>query len=144
MVKSRSKYKYIRCNPYKRGVAIFIGDCESLKKWARRFYSETENSDLIDMLNKYCTDERYNATSVCASTYYSEVTGHHLIHIPSFSFKYNIDEISNLSHEILHAAMGILDFVGVEYVRKGDNEAFTYLFEYILKEALIEKDYKKV
>ena len=144
MVKKSNKYKYIHCDPYKRGVSIFIGDCESLKKWARKFYNRPDEKDLLEQLNKYCNEERYNDTDVCASTYESSISGHQLIHLPEFSFKYDATEISNLGHEVFHAVTAILDYAGVDYVYKGTHEPQAYLYEYVLKEALIEKDYKKV
>ena len=45
---------------------------------------------------------------------------------------------------MLHAVLAILDYVGVEYVGKGTHESYTYLYEYVLKEALTEKGYKNV
>ena len=145
MVKKKtSKYKYIHCNPYKRGVSVFIGDCESLKKWARKFYNRPDERDLIEQLEEYCNENRYIKNNVCASTYESSVCGHQLIHLPKFSFKCDVTEISNLSHEVLHAVLAILDYVGVEYVRNGTHETYAYLHEYILKEALTEKGYKNV
>lgn len=145
MVKKKTnKYKYIHCDPYKRGVSVFIGDCESLKKWARKFYNEPDEKDLIEELESYCNEDRYTNKGVAASTYSSGASGHQLVHLPTFSFKYNPSEISNLAHELLHATFGILDYVGVEYKYGGANEPYTYLYEYVLKEALTEKGYKNV
>ena len=48
-----------------------------------------------------------------------------------------------LAHESVHCAFEILKSVGVK-IDEGNNEAYTYLHEYLLKNALIEKDYKKV
>lgn len=145
MVKKKTnKYKYIHCDPYKRGVSVFIGDCESLKKWARKFYDRPDERDLIEQLDAYCNEDRYINNDVWASTYESSICGHQLIHIPKLSFKYDVTEISNLSHEVLHAVLAILDYVGVEYHYKGAHEPYTYLYEYVLKEALTEKGYKNV
>ena len=144
MVKKNNKYKYIHCDPYKRGVSIFIGDCESLKKWARKFYNRPDEGDLIEQLDTYCNEDRYSNNDVCASTYESSISGHQLIHLPKFSFKYNVAEIANLSHEILHAVLAILDYVGIDYHYKGTHEPYAYLYEYVMKEALTEEGYKKV
>ena len=138
------KYKYIHCDPYKRGVSIFIGDCESLKKWAKRFYNRPDEKDLIKQLEEYCNEDRYVNKDVAASTYSSETTGHQIVHIPTFSFGYNPSQISNLTHELLHAALNILDYVDVEYRYGGTNEPYTYLLEFLVKQALTEKGYKNV
>lgn len=136
-----SKYKYIYCDVYKRGVSVFIGDCNSLRNWAKKVYNNPCEQDLIASINEYCSEEHYNTAA--ASCYESD-SGEWIIHLPKFSFTYNPTEIANLSHELLHAALGILDFVGVEYRYKGSNEPYTYLHEYLLKNALIEKGYKNV
>ena len=142
--KNKSMYKYIQCDPYKRGISVFIGSCEDLKKWARKFYNNTCEEDLVAQIEEYCNDSRYTSTEVSASTYSSTKCGHQVVHIPCFSFSYSPAEITNLSHEILHAVFGILDYVGVEYRYGGANEAYTYLYEYALKEALTVKGYKNV
>ena len=137
-----AKYKYIYCDVYKRGVSVFIGDCESLKKWAKKAYDYPEVQDMIkDILE--CSDEEYRNNDVTARCYCSNA-GCWIVHIPSFSFTYNPTEITKMSHELLHATMGLLDFIGVEYRYNGNNEPYTYLHEYLLTEALIEKGYKNV
>ena len=141
---NKAIYKYIHCDPYKRGVSIFIGDCESLKKWAKKFYNRPDERDLLEQLDVYCNETRYINKDVAASTYGSDICGHQIVHIPSFDFKYDPSQLSNVAHEILHAVFSILDYVGVEYRYNGTNEPYTYLFEYVFKEALIEKGYKRV
>jgi hypothetical protein len=141
--KKKAVYQYIHCDVYKHGVSVFIGDCESLRKWAKKFYNEPQEKDLIQSIEEYCTDENYFENDVAARCYDSD-SGQYIVHLPSFSFSYNPLEISNLSHELLHATFLMLDFIGMEYRYQGNNEAYTYLHEYLLKHALIEKDYKKV
>ena len=140
---NKAIYKYIHCNVFKRGVLVFIGDCESLRKLAKKIYKDPCEQDLIKSLENYCTDDNYFSYDVAASCYDSD-SGQWIIHIPSFSFSYDPVEITNLSHELLHAACGMLDYVGVEYRYGGSNEPYTYLHEYLLKNALIEKGYKDV
>lgn len=142
-IKVSAKYKYIHCDVYKHGVSVFIGDCDSLKKWAKKFYSEPQEQDMIESIDKFCNAERYRSENVAASCYDSD-SGQWIVHLPSFSFSYNPTEITNLSHELLHAACGMLDYLGVEYRYGGSNEPYTYLHEYLLKNALIEKGYKDV
>ena len=137
------KYKYIHCDVYKRGVSVFIGDCTSLKKWARKFCKEPNEQDMVDFINRSCSDTEYERLDVASRNYTSD-SGQCIIHLPKFSFKYDIWEISNLSHELLHATTHILDFVGVEYRYGGSNEPYTYLHEYLLKQALEKKGYTNV
>ena len=140
---NKAIYKYIHCDVFKHGVSVFIGDCDSLKKWARKIYNEPQEQDMIESIDKFCNAERYTNEDVAASCYDSD-SGQWIVHLPSFSFSYNPTEITNLSHELLHAACGMLDYLGVEYRYGGSNEPYTYLHEYLLKNALIEKGYKKV
>ena len=140
---TEAKYKYIHCDVYKHGISVFIGDCDSMRKWAKKFYNEPIERDMIDSIEKYCTTERYIKENIAATCYDSD-SGQWLIHIPEFSFTYDPVEISNLSHELLHATHGLLDYVGVEYRYGGSNEPYTYLHEYLLKNALTEKGYKYV
>lgn len=136
-------YKYIHCDVYKRGITVFIGDCESLKKWAGKFYTDPVERDMINTIEVSCSSDEYNNHDVAARCYDSE-SGQWIIHIPEFYFKYNPLQISSLSHEILHATFGILDFLGVEYRYGGSNEPYTYLYEYLLRNALTEEGYKYV
>lgn len=138
-----ARFKYIHCDLYKRGIFIFIGNCEELSKWAKKVYNEPCEQDLIDSVEQFCTSERYGNQGVAGSCYDSS-SGQWLIHLPEFSFEYDPVAITNLSHEILHATFGMLDYVGVEYRYGGSNEPYTYLHEYFLKNALIEKGYKNV
>lgn len=146
IVQEREKaiYQYIHCDVYKHGVSVFIGDCASLRKWAKKVYNEPNEKDLIQAIELSCTDENYFDNSVAARCYSSSSSGQFVVHLPSFSFSYNPEEISCLSHELLHATFLMLDFIGIEYKYDGNNEAYTYLHEYLLKHALLEKYYKKV
>jgi hypothetical protein len=98
---------------------------------------------MIQSIEQYGSDTDYKTKRV-AGRIYDSVSGQWIIHIPNFSFDYDPVEISNLSHELLHATHGILDFVGIEYTYGGSNEAYTYLHEFLLKNALREKGYKEV
>lgn len=140
---NKAIYQYIHCDVFKHGISVFIGDCESLRKWSKKFYNEPCEKDLIQQIELYCTDEDYFSNNVAARCYNSS-SGQVIVHLPTFSFSYNPIEISNLSHELLHATFLLLDFIGIEYRYGGNNEVYTYLHEYLLKHALIQKDYKKV
>ena len=143
IIKKKARYKYIHCDVYKRGISIFIGDCESLRKWAGKFYTDPIEKDMVNAIETGCTNKEYTDYDVAARCYDSD-SGQWIIHLPEFSFKYNSQQISSLSHEILHATFGLLDFIGVEYRYGGSNEPYTYLHEYFLKNALDEDGYKYV
>jgi len=141
--KSKAVYQYIHCDVYKHGVVIFIGDCTSLREWVKKVYKDAQSEELVNDIEKNCTEEEYFREDISARCYFSE-SGHFIVHLPKFSFEYNPSEISNLSHELLHATFLILDFIGMEYRYQGNNEAYTYLLEFLLKNALVKKNYKKV
>ena len=138
-----AKYKYIHCDVYKRGVTVFIGDCDSLRNWVKKFYKESYEQDMVDVINRSCSEEEYNDQFISARCYESN-SGQWVVHLPEFSFTYDPIEIADLAHELLHATHGLLDFIGVEYRYGGANEPYTYLYEYLLKNALTEKGYKNV
>lgn len=142
-METKSRYKYIYCDVWKCGVSVFIGNNTDLLKWAKKFYKEPEEQDMIQSIEQYGSGTDYKTKRVAGRIYYSE-SGQWVIHIPSFSFDYDPVAISNLSHELEHATYGILDFVGMQYRYGGNNEAYTYLHEFLLKNALREKGYKEV
>lgn len=135
-------WKYIHCDVYKCGVSIFIGECEALKKWAKKVYNGNADVDMLQGMEATCTEADYIENNVAARCYVSS-GGACIVHLPRFSFTYNPQEITSLSHEVLHAAFGILDYIGVEYRYGGSNEPYTYLHEFILKNALIRNGYRK-
>lgn len=141
--KKESIYKYIHCDVYKHGVVVFIGNCDDLRKLVNKVYKDPQVRDLVMCVNKYCTDENYVSNNISARCYNSD-SGQFIVHLPSFSFTYDPTEISNLSHELLHATFLMLDYIGIEYAYNGNNEAYTYLNEFLLREALTKKGYKKV
>lgn len=136
-------YQFIYCDMYKQTVTVFIGGCEDLKIFAKKVYTEDNERDLIHTLEETCSEANYNDNNVGARCYNSD-SGTIIVHLPEFSFEYNPIEIANLSHELLHATFLMLDFIGVEYRYGGANEPYTYLHEYLLKNALNKKNYKKV
>lgn len=141
--KNKSIYKYIYCNIWKRGVTVFIGSCEDLVEFTHRNFKHPTVQDLVNSIDSNCTSLNYDNNEVMARFYYSDA-GYFIVHLPKFSFTYDINEITYLSHELLHATHGLLDFLGVEYRYGGTNEPYTCTFEYLLKEALNKKGYKKV
>ena len=140
---SKSKVKFIYCNVFKRGVSVFIGKCNDLRKWAKKAYDLPQEQDMIDDINYLCNDENYSNNNLSARCYYSKC-GECIVHIPEFSFEYDIIKMCNLAHEILHATHILLDTVGVEYIKDGTNETFTYVFEYMLRGALDKEGYVNV
>ena len=138
-----SMYKYIYCNVWRRGVTVFIGACEDLVKFTHRNFTHSTVQDLVASIDTHCNTLNYDSNEVIARFYCSDA-GYFIVHLPKFSFTYNEEEIAYLSHELLHATHALLDFLGVEYRYGGANEPYTCTFEYLLKEALNKKGYKKV
>lgn len=137
----KSIYKYIYCDVYRRGVLVFIGSCEDLCDTAKDLYED--DKQLINTLHESCNDEIYKSTDVAGRCYDSEA-GSIIVHLQTFSFDFNPLQIGTLSHELLHAAFLLLDFIGIEYKYGGNNEAYTYLHEYLLREALELEGYVSV
>ena len=138
-----SMYKYIYCNVWRRGVTVFIGTCEDLVKHVNKYFTHCTVQDLTSSINMHCNTLNYENNEVTARTYSSDA-GYFIVHLPKFSFTYDAEELASLSHELLHATHALLDFLGVEYRYGGANEPYTYTFEYLLREALNKKGYKKV
>lgn len=128
-----AKYKYIKCDVYNRGVTIFIGPRKELPKFVKKAYRG--NKALIEEV------ETSVGSSALGTTFIEEY-GQSLVWIPKFPK--TPEELGTIAHEILHATFTLLDYVNVEYSYNGPNEPYTYLFEFLLTEALKEDGYEKV
>ena len=128
-----SKYKYIRADVYSRGITIFIGPQKELFKFVEEVYKD--NKKLIENVKDTIDSEALGTT-------FTEDDGQSLIWIPKFPK--TSGEIAILGHEILHATFILLNYCGVNYEYDGPNEAYTYLFEYLMGQALDTEGYEKV
>lgn len=127
-----AKQKYIPCDIYRRGVTVFIGTYAEMVAWAKKEFTDLRYKDFLygmEQLQGGYMDTHYD----CGSC---------VVRIPSFPT--TPEESAALGHEILHATHYILSYCGVEFVWKGNNEAYTYLFEWLQQNALTEDGYEEV
>lgn len=125
-----AKIKTIPCELYRRDIDVFIGSHEELLKYAKKKLKKDPLLEIIEDGGDY------------SASFYYRHDGTGIIHL--FKFPTTPTEIAEAGHEALHAAFHILDYVGVEYVQGSNNEAFTYLQEWIQQNILEKKGYKKV
>lgn len=130
------KFKYITADVYRRGIYIFIGTRKELYDWAKKTFNKESDEELIHTLKEGLT----NTTSI--GTTYCLECGQSLVWLPKLSLTPR--GIGNLAHELSHATMSLLDFIGVEYHYSGSNEPYTYLLEFFITKALEKRGYKNV
>lgn len=131
-----AKTKYIPINTYKRGIYIFVGRHNEFKNWVKDTFSNDKNYE--DFVNYVVNSEDQGL----ASFWWNKSDGVGIIKIPKQPR--TASEIAYCSHECLHATFFLLDYAGVEYVKEGNNEAFTYLHEQIIYNLLNLEDYKTI
>ena len=133
-----AQHKYIPCDIYKRGIHVFVGTVEEFGKWMPSyFYDETEKH-YVSSVQWWIDNGKYGD----ASFHYSEECGEGVILIPQFPK--TPKQIAALSHECLHATFFIMDESGVAYRSDTNNEAFTYLLEHLMRNALEDWGYETV
>lgn len=133
-----AKVKYIMCDPYKRGIHVFIGSLEELKEWTVTEYDNPGEEDLKDFVLK-----SNNMSYALGQFFYSYTLGIGIALIPAFPK--TPAQIASVSHELLHATFLILNHCYVEYDDEScGNEAFTYLHEHLLMNALEKEGYENV
>lgn len=129
-----AKEKYIKCDIYKSSITVFIGTPDQLKEWCKKTYKGDETCECF---NKGLQDD-------CA---YGEADAHFcddigVIRLPNFPK--TAKDISLATHELLHAVMWMLSRCGIKLDdTQIQNEAYTYLLEYLVLNTLEEKGYKK-
>lgn len=128
-----AKYAKINLDIYKRYLLIFIGTHREFKVWVDEYYKYDK---IYDNLTNVILDSDDNAQ---ASFWYNPMTGDNIIELKKFPR--TSEEIACAAHEVLHAVIKLLDFVGVEFKQGGANEAYTYLLEYILIHLLNKNNY---
>ena len=132
------KVKYIYCDIYKRGIIVFIGELEKLKKWVDKEYTAPDEQGFREMVLE-CKEKE----SVAAQFFYSYSSGTGIVLIPKFPK--TPEQIASVSHELLHATFLVLNHCYVSYNDEScGNEAFTYLHEYLLKNALEKEGYDNI
>lgn len=124
-----AKIKKIPLDIYKRDIAVFIGSSEELLKYAKKKLKSPRLAELVE-------EDDVDYAACC----YHIDCGQSLIHLPSFPT--TPEDISNAGHEALHATFNTLSYCGVNVTGDGD-EAFTYLFGWILKNILDKHGYER-
>ena len=133
-----AKVKYIMCDPYKRGIHVFIGSLEELKKWVVDEYHYPEEKDFRD-----CILNTEYKPNVAAQFFYSYTNGIGIVLI--HKFPKTPAEVASISHELLHATFLILNYCYVVYDDEScGNEAFTYLHEHLLRNSLEKEGYEDI
>lgn len=130
------KFKYIKAGVYKRGVIIFVGTRKELYDWAKKKFNRESDEGLIQSIKK-----DVESTDSIGTTYNLGL-GESLVWLPNLSL--TPKWIGNVVHELHHATMFLLDFVGVEYHYSGSNEPYTYLLEFFVTKTLENRGYKNV
>ena len=132
-----AKVKYIPCEIYKRGITVFIGSVQELKRWVQHEYKDESEKCFVNMI------EHLHETSLyAASFYYNNMDGQRIVHI--YKIPRTPKEIATLEHELLHATFHVLNFCNVLYDSESNNESFTYLLEHLTRCALEKEGYKNV
>ena len=127
-----AKQKYINCDIYKRGVSVFIGSYKEMLAWAKKEFTNPIYKDFLESMEE--------AREGDADSHYDQ--GSCIVRIKSFPK--TPEEISLLDHELLHATFYILDYSGVTFIHGDPNEAYTYLKEYLMCQALTPEGYEEV
>ena len=131
-----AEVKYIPCDIYKRGIWVFVGSLDELKSWVEKEFTYEDEKEFVDMVLGL------KKRNEMASFNYDMLNGQGVVHI--YKFPTDPKEYAALSHELLHATFHVLNFCNVEYAYDGNNEAFTYLLEHFMRNALEREGYKVV
>lgn len=131
-----AEFKYIPCDIYKRGIWVFVGSLDELKSWVKTEFTYDDEEEFVNMV--LGLKKRNEA----ASFNYDNHNGQGVVHI--YDFPTDPKEYAALSHELLHATFHVLNFCSVEYAYDGNNEAFTYLLEHLMRNALETEGYEKL
>lgn len=128
-----AKYKVINIDLYRRDITVFIGSHEEFKDWVTSIAAPKSWEQLIESVV-------YSDDDSIGSYWYNINNGNGIIELPKHPK--TPEEIATASHEALHATFRLLDYVGVEYMRNGSNEPFTYTLEYIVNGIMDFKNYE--
>ena len=133
----KAKVKYIPIDIYKRYLYIFIGELEMFKAWVQATYIYEQERPFVEMVLGISKD-----SIGMASLYWDSVGGTGVVLIPKCPK--TPQEIAALVHELMHATFWVLDFCHVDYVPNESNEAYTYLMEYLTRNAFEDSGYEEV
>ena len=122
-----AKYKDIKVDVFKKWILVFAGDFKEFKVWCKNRLSSQKT--LLELIE---TDKDKSCS--LGTTYYNSCSGESVIWLKYFP--HNPSTTSILTHEIYHAACGVLDFCGIK-----DEETYAYLIEHLIYEALKKDDW---
>ena len=134
-----AKVKYIPVDIYRITPTVFVGDFKDLVSFVKRKTMGAEE-DYADLLEGIGNDSKETYTFE-ASTYWNNKTRTLILYFPEFSKKSH--DISNMVHELSHAAFIILDNVGID-IDVSNNEAFAYLQGYLAEQMCDEDGYEEL
>ena len=132
-----AQVKYIPIDVYKRCIYVFVGNLDEFKAWVQKEYNRDEDKAFVTMV----TNLKEEDIGMCSFNWDS-VGGTGVVLIPKRPK--TPKECAALGHELLHATFFIMDLCRVEYIEHGSNEAFTYLFEHLERNALEDMGYEEV
>ena len=127
-----AKQKYIKLDIYKRGITIFVGTDKELKEWVKTEFTHPDYADFVKSFE--------DCPFGYADTHYGD--GCCIVRLPHIPR--TAADIAVCGHELLHATFYVLDYCGIDYIRGGANEAFTYLFELLQRETLDKQGYESI
>lgn len=133
----RAKVKYIPCDIYKRGISVFIGTLDQFKAWVKTEYTDNDEQDFVKMAMDLEEDK-----IGMASFNYDWKNGQGVVLMPEHP--QTPKEVAALAHEMMHATFFIMDFCHIEYNTETNNEPFTYIHEYLMRNALEDVGYEEV
>ena len=134
---SKAKVKYIPIDVYKRYIYIFIGSLDEFKLWVKNTYTYDKEKEFVKMVLGFTED-----SIGMASFNWDSAGGTGAVLIPKMPK--TPKETATLIHELMHATFWVLDFCHIDYAPNGNNEAFTYLMEYLTRNALEKEGYKDI
>ena len=124
-----SKFLRIDCDVYKRGIVVFVGRLSDMQAWVVENYPYDDEKEFVEMVVNL-----KDTGIVAASFSFNNVNGEGIVFLRKFPK--SPKEVAELAHELLHATFHVMNFCRVEYTYDGSNEAFTYLFEHLMRNAL--------
>lgn len=125
---------------YKTRLEIYAGSFRDFSKYIKSTYGDEHNIKTFENIIHYIEEDE-DSSAMAASTYWCSKARLAIVYIPRVPK--GIQDICVTAHEVSHVVFNILDDVGIS-TEVGNSEAFTYLQEYLLKNALDKKKYEMV
>lgn len=130
-----NKWAFVDIPLFHARVFLFVGSMSDMRQTARsciRDFEQSDSDDVAMFIENYC-DSHCDCLHTNGDAFGQEGTA--FIRVSSLSLNV-LDDVLVLNHECLHAALGILDWVGIE--SKGEHETLCYTHEFIFGRAMKE------